>query len=98
MWLTYGFAEVTGGDISALLVLGGAASSTPIYRHTRWLIEDVGGSPELPAHINTHFSGHALSFPPLQLYTCTQKRRLFATCLYVLFQIPVITVRFITRD
>lgn len=83
--LTYSFAEVTGGDIFALFVLGGAASSTPIYRHTRWLIEDVGGSPELPAHINTHFSGHALSFPPLQLYTCTQKSPLFATYLFFSF-------------
>ena len=66
----YSFAEVTCGDISALFVFRVAAPSTSVDRHTWWFIEDVGRSPELPAHIDTHFSGHALSLPPFHLYTC----------------------------
>lgn len=67
----YSFAEVTSGDIPALFVFRVAASSTSVHGHTRWFIEYVGRSAELPAHIDTHFPGHALSFPPLRLYTCS---------------------------
>lgn len=67
----YSFAEVTSGDIPALFVFRVAAPPTSVDGHTGWFIEDVGGSPELPAHVDTHFSGHALSLPPLRLYTCT---------------------------
>ncbi len=67
----YSFAEVTSGDIPALFVFRVAASSTSVDGHTWWFIEDVGRSPELPAHVDTHFPGHALSLPPLRLYTCT---------------------------
>lgn len=61
----YSFAEVTGGDIPALFVFRVAASSTSVDGHTGWFIEDVGGSSKLPAHVDTHFPGHALSLPPL---------------------------------
>lgn len=67
--LKQSFTEVTSGDIPALFVFGVAASSTSVDGHTWWFIEDVGGSPKLPAHVDTHFPGHALSLPPLQLYT-----------------------------
>lgn len=63
--LKQGFAEVSGGDIPTLFILRVAASSTSVDGHTRGFIEDVGGSPELPAHVDTDFSGHALSPPPL---------------------------------
>lgn len=70
MEYAYSFAEVTCGDISALFVFRVAAPSTSVDRHTWWFIEDVGRSPEFPAHIDTHFPGHALSLPPFHLYTC----------------------------
>lgn len=63
------FAEITSGDIPALFVFRVAASSTSVDGHTGWFIEDVVRSPELPAHVDTHFPGHALSLPPLRLYT-----------------------------
>lgn len=68
-YLKESFAEVTCGDISALFVFRVAAPSTSVDRHTWWFIEDVGRSPEFPAHIDTHFPGHALSLPPFHLYT-----------------------------
>lgn len=61
----YSFAEVTSGNIPALLVLRVAASPTSVDGHTGRLIEDVGRSPELPAHVDTHFPWHTLSLPPL---------------------------------
>lgn len=83
--LKQSFAEVSRGDVAALFVLRVAASSTSEDRHTRRFIEDVGGSPELSAHVHTHFPGHALSLPPLRLYTfqeiqvevCSSECRLF---------------------
>lgn len=51
-----------------------AASSTSVDGHTGWLIEDIGGSPKLPAHVNTHLSRRALSLPPFRLYTCTHRK------------------------
>lgn len=66
--LKQSFAEVTSGDIPALFVFRVAAASTSVDGHTWWFIEDVGGSPKLPAHVDTHFPGHALSPSPLRLY------------------------------
>lgn len=70
---TYSFAEVSCGDISALFVLRVAASSTSVDGHTWWFIEYVGGSPKLPAHVDTHFPGNALCLPPFRLYACTRQ-------------------------
>lgn len=64
------FAEVSRGDVPALFVLRVAAASTSVDGHTRRFIENVGGSPELPAHVHTHLPGDALSPPPLRLDTC----------------------------
>lgn len=68
----YSFADVSHGDIPALFVLRVTASSTSVDGHTWWFIEYVGGSPELPAHVDTHFPGNALCLPPLHLYICIQ--------------------------
>lgn len=70
---TYSFAEVSCGDISALFVLRVAASSTSVDGHTWWFIEYVGGSPKLPAHVDTHFPGNALCLPPFWLYACIKQ-------------------------
>lgn len=67
--LKQGFADEARGDIPALFVLRVAAASTSEDGHTGRFVEDVGGSTELPAHVHTHLSGHALSLPPLRLYT-----------------------------
>lgn len=68
---TYSFTEVPGGDVPTLFVLWVAAASTSVHGHTWWFIEDVGWSSKLSAHIHANFSGSAVSFPPLWLYTCT---------------------------
>lgn len=70
---TYSLAEVSCGDISALFVLRVAASSTSVDGHTWWFIEYVGGSPKLPAHVDTHFPGNALCLPPFWLYACIKQ-------------------------
>lgn len=64
------FAEESCGDVPALFVLRVAAASTSVDGHTRRFIENVGGGPELPAHVHTHLPGDALSPPPLGLDTC----------------------------
>lgn len=64
------FAEESCGDVPALFVLRVAAASTSVDGHTRRFIENVGGGPELPAHVHTHLPGDALSPAPLALDTC----------------------------
>lgn len=69
------FAEESCGDVPALFVLRVAAASTSVDGHTRRFIENVGGGPELPAHVHTHLPGDALSLPPLGLDTCRRHDR-----------------------
>lgn len=69
------FAEESCGDVPALFVLRVAAASTSVDGHTRRFIENVGGGPELPAHVHTHLPGDALSPPPLGLDTCRRHDR-----------------------
>lgn len=69
------FAEKSCGDVPALFVLRVAAASTSVDGHTRRFIENVGGGPELPAHVHTHLPGDALSPPPLGLDTCRRHDR-----------------------